>query len=126
MIQIEEKSYTIKEVAEIVQQITGYIGDQSHHNTLTYSASDVYWVIRDLLRYINGRMDGEFVLTAKQKGTWQINYTDQKSGQRRTAEKRRQELRQTTDYLADQKALRRQRATQTATVRPLERILSQK
>ena len=73
MIQIEEKSYTVKEVAEIVQQITGYIGDQSHHNTLTYSASDVYWVIRDLLRYINGRMDGEFVLTAKQKGTWQIN-----------------------------------------------------
>ena len=70
-------------------------------------------------------MDGEFVLTAKQKGTWQINYIDQKSGQRRTAEKRRQELRQTTDYLADQKALRRQRATQTATVRPLERILSQ-
>ena len=126
MIQIEEKSYTAKEISEVVQQIAGYIGKQSHHNTLSYSASDVYWVIRDLLRYINGRMDGEFVLTAKQKGTWQINYTDQKSGQRRAEEKRRQELRQTTDYLADQKALRRQRATQTTRVRPLEQILSQK
>ena len=103
MIQIEEKSYTVKEVAEIVQQITGYIGDQSHHNTLTYSASDVYWVIRDLLRYINGRMDGEFVLTAKQKGTWQINYTDQKSGQNRAKKQRQRELNQTDKYLNQQK-----------------------
>ena len=71
MIEIEEKLYTTAEVIQIVHQVIGYVGQQSDHNSLTYSASDVYWVIRDLLKYANGRMEGEFILTAKKKGEWQ-------------------------------------------------------
>ena len=109
MIRIEEKSYTAAEVGEVARQVVEYISQQSDHNPLTYSASDVYWVIRDLLKYANGRMLGEFVLTAKKKGEWQIHYRDQKSGIERAKRKRQIEIEKTEEYLKQQRQIRKTR-----------------
>ncbi len=125
MIEIEEKLYTTAEVIQIVHQVVGYVGQQSDHNSLTYSASDVYWVIRDLLKYANGRMEGEFILIAKKKGEWQIRYTDQKSGQNRAKKQRQRELNQTDKYLNQQKKLRKRRAAQSKPLPTLDQLFSQ-
>ena len=109
MIRIEEKSYTAAEVGEVARQVVEYLSQQSGHNPLTYSASDVYWVVRDLLKYANGRMLGEFVLTAKKKGEWQIRYRDQKSGIERAKRKRQNEIEKTEEYLKQQKQIRKTR-----------------
>ena len=109
MIKIEEKSYTAAEVGEVARQVVEYISQQSGHNPLTYSASDVYWVVRDLLKYANGRMLGEFVLTAKKKGEWQIHYRDQKSGIERAKRKRQIEIEKTEEYLKQQRQIRKTR-----------------
>ena len=109
MIKIEEKSYTAAEVGEVAGQVVEYISQQSNRSSLTYSSSDVYWVIRDLLKYANGRMQGEFVLTAKKKGEWQIHYRDQKSGIERAKRKRQIEIEKTEEYLKQQRQIRKTR-----------------
>ena len=113
MIKIEEKSYTAAEIGEVVGQVVEYISQQSNRNSLTYSSSDVYWVIRDLLKYANGRMQGEFVLTAKKKGEWQIHYRDQKSGIERAKRKRQIEIEKTEEYLKQQRQIRKTRTNRT-------------
>ena len=110
MIKIEEKSYTAAEIGAVAGQVVEYISQQSNHNSLTYSSSDVYWVIRDLLKYANGRMQGEFVLTAKKKGEWRIHYRDQKSGIERAKRQRQTEIDKTEEYLKQQKQIRKTRA----------------
>ena len=109
MIKIEEKSYTAAEIVEVAGQVVEYISQQSNRSSLTYSSSDVYWVIRDLLKYANGRMQGEFVLTAKKKGEWQIHYRDQKSGIERAKRKRQIEIEKTEEYLKQQRQIRKTR-----------------
>ena len=122
MIRIEEKSYTAAEVGEVARQVVEYISQQSDHNPLTYSASDVYWVIRDLLKYANGRMLGEFVLTAKKKGEWQIRYRDQKSGVERAKRKRQNEIEKTEEYLKQQKQIRKTRADLSESLLTLDKL----
>ena len=122
MIRIEEKSYTAAEVGEVARQVVEYISQQSDHNPLTYSASDVYWVIRDLLKYANGRMLGEFVLTAKKKGEWQIRYRDQKSGIERAKRKRQNEIEKTEKYLKQQKQIRKTRADLSESLFTLDKL----
>ena len=122
MIRIEEKSYTAAEVGEVARQVVEYISQQSDHNPLTYSASDVYWVIRDLLKYANDRMLGEFVLTAKKKGEWQIRYRDQKSGIERAKRKRQNEIEKTEKYLKQQKQIRKTRADLSESLLTLEKL----
>ena len=122
MIRIEEKSYTAAEVGEVARQVVEYISQQSDHNPLTYSASDVYWVIRDLLKYANGRMLGEFVLTAKKKGEWQIRYRDQKSGIERAKRKRQNEIEKTEEYLKQQKQIRKTRADLSESLFTLDKL----
>ena len=122
MIRIEEKSYTAAEVGDVARQVVEYISQQSDHNPLTYSASDVYWVIRDLLKYANGRMLGEFVLTAKKKGEWQIRYRDQKSGIERAKRKRQNEIEKTEEYLKQQKQIRKTKADLSESLLTLDKL----
>ena len=122
MIRIEEQAYTAAEVGEVARQVVEYISQQSDHNPLTYSASDVYWVIRDLLKYANGRMLGEFVLTAKKKGEWQIRYRDQKSGIERAKRKRQNEIEKTEEYLKQQKQIRKTRADLSESLLTLDKL----
>ena len=112
MIKIEEKSYTAAEIGEVAGQVVEYISQQSNRSSLTYSSSDVYWVIRDLLKYANGRMQGEFVLTAKKKGEWQIHYRDQKIGVERAKRQRQIEIEKTEEYLKQQRQIRKTRTNQ--------------
>ena len=76
---IEDKNYTVAEVSQIIIDTLSHVSDQSRFNNLQYSAADVYWVLNGLLGYINNRVEGEFKLQNLKKGTWQIQYKNQKN-----------------------------------------------
>jgi len=96
---IEDKTYTVAEVSQIIIDILSYTSDQSEFNNLKYSAADVYWVLNDLLRYINNRMEGEFRLQNLKKGTWQVRYENQKKAERLSTQQQEKKKRETANYI---------------------------
>ena len=96
---IEDKTYTVAEVSQIIIDILGYTSDQSEFNNLKYSAADVYWVLNDLLRYINNRMEGEFRLQNLKKGTWQVRYENQKKAECLSTQQQEKKKRKTANYI---------------------------
>lgn len=95
----ESKSYTLAEVVELVQTTLDAVKDKSDKSELRYSTTDVYWVIYDMLRYINRNVQGEFSLRRKEKGTYRIAYTTEESGKQKAKSKLKSEVQQTADYL---------------------------
>ena len=96
---IEDRTYTVAEVSQIIIDILSYTSDQSEFNNLKYSAADVYWVLNDFLRYINNRMEGEFRLQNLKKGTWQVRYENQKKAERLSAQQQGKKKRETANYI---------------------------
>ena len=96
---IEDRTYTVAEVSQIIIDILSYTSDQSEFNNLKYSAADVYWVLNDLLRYINNRMEGEFRLQNLKKGTWQVRYENQKKAERLSTQQQEKKKRETANYI---------------------------
>ena len=96
---IEDKTYTVAEVSQIIIDILSYTSDQSEFNSLKYSAADVYWVLNDLLRYINNRMEGEFRLQNLKKGTWQVRYENQKKAEHLSTQQQEKKKRKTANYI---------------------------
>lgn len=94
-----DKTHTPHEVIEIVMQSLNFVREQSTQNDLQYSSSDVYWVLRNLLDYINRRIDGEIVLKRLKKDAWGIEYTAGSNAKRKAAEQHKKELRRTADYI---------------------------
>lgn len=94
-----DKTHSKHEVIEIVMQSLNFIREQSTQNNLQYASSDVYWVLRNLLDYINRRIDGEFVLKRLRKGAWGIEYTDASIAKRKADERHKKELSRTADYI---------------------------
>jgi hypothetical protein len=68
-----DKTHTAQEIIEIVMLSLDFVGERSTQNNLQYSSSDVYWVLRNLLDYINRRMEGEFVLKRLKKGALAVH-----------------------------------------------------
>ena len=98
-VKIEDKTYTVAEVSQIIIDILSYTSDQSEFNNLKYSAADVYWVLNDFLRYINNRMEGEFRLQNLKKGTWQVRYENQKKAERLSTQQQEKKKRETANYI---------------------------
>lgn len=91
--------YTVPEVAEFVKIALDFVGRESKNNPLRYSASDVYWILHDFLRYINARTEGEFVLKRLKKGTWRLEYQTEDAAKQKANEQHQRELHQTADYI---------------------------
>ena len=96
-----DKSYTAKEIIAEVVKALNFVASQSKHNDLQYSSSDVYWLLSDLLRYVNARMQGEFALKRLKKGVWELAYTTEKAAQRKADERHKRELSRTADYIQE-------------------------
>jgi|TARA_B100000949_G_C14238241_1_gene432217 hypothetical protein len=96
---IEDKNYTVAEVSQIIIDTLSHVSDQSRFNNLKYSAADVYWVLNSLLGYINNRMEGEFKLQNLKKGTWQIQYTNQKKAERLSNQEQEKKKNRTANYI---------------------------
>lgn len=97
----EDKTYTLAEVVAAVKQTLDTVSNESGQNTLRYSAEDVYWLLHDMLRYVNRNIHGEFELWQTKKGTYRVTYRNEEIGQRDAGRKLKAEVRQTADYLAE-------------------------
>ena len=97
----EDKSYTLSKVIDAVKQTLDGVSEQSAQNKLRYSSTDVYWLLHDMLRYVNRNVPGEFILHQTKKGVYQVRYTAEDSARRSSSRKLKAEVNRTASYLEE-------------------------
>lgn len=98
----EEKFYTLREVVEAVKKTLDAVGEQcDKHNELRYSSTDVYWLLHDMLRYVNHNVPGEFALRQIKKGTYKVRYMTEGKAKQRSSRKLQAEVNRTARYLEE-------------------------
>lgn len=97
----EDKTYTLPEVIDFVKQTLDRVGEKSTRNPLRYSSTDVYWLLYDMLQYINRNIPGEFTLLQTQKGTYRVTYAAEDSAKQRSDRKLKAEINRTAKYLEE-------------------------
>ena len=95
----ENKTYTLAEVVEMVQKTLDSVKENSKYCHLRYSPTDVYWLLHDMLAYVNRNVPGEFALRRLSKGSYRVRYRTEEVQKERSSKKLKQELKQTADYL---------------------------
>jgi hypothetical protein len=93
------ETYSVEVVAELLGQAINFIGEHLSDREIEFSSSDIYWTLHSLLSYVNERVKGEFALRRLKKGSWALEYTDEKAANRKAAERHRRELRRTADHI---------------------------
>ena len=98
----EDKFYALSEVIDAVKKTLDLVNDQAHkHNDLRYSSTDVYWLLYDMLQYINRNVPGEFSLIQSQKGTYRVRYAAEDKAKQRSSRKLKAEVNRTARYLEE-------------------------
>ncbi len=97
----ENKSYTLAEVIDAVQLTLDAVQKESAHNELRYSAEDLYWLLHDMLRYVNRNVPGEYALQRMKNGNYRVTYTTENAGTKKAKKKLNADVRKTADYLAE-------------------------
>lgn len=97
----EDQSYTLSEVIDLVRQTLDKIREKSEHDEFEYSSTDVYWLLYDMLRYINRNVSGVFVLGQIQKDTYRVKYMAEDFSQQRSSRKLKKEVNRTARYLEE-------------------------
>ncbi len=97
----EKKSYTLSEVIDAVKQTLDGVSEHSAHNQLRYSSIDLYWLLHDMLRYVNQNVPGEYVLHQLKKDTYQVRYAAEDSVKRQSSRKLKEEVNRTANYLEE-------------------------
>ena len=97
----EDKSYTLSEVIDAVKQTLDAVSEQSAQNKLRYSSIDLYWLLHDMLQYVNRNVPGEFVLQQTRKGVYRVRYAAENSAKRSSSRKLKAEVNRTASYLEE-------------------------
>ena len=98
----EDKFYNLSEVIGAVKKTLDLVSEKSHkHNELRYSSTDVYWLLYDMLRYINRNVPGEFSLLQTQKGVYRVRYAAEDTAKQRSSRKLKEEVNRTAQYLEE-------------------------
>ena len=95
------KRYTAIEVCEIVIEILEDIRRYVWINEKKFSPTDLYWIIVDVLRYVNNIMDGEFKIRSTKKDTWEVIYIDEKTAKRRAKEEAKRQMKKAAEYIEE-------------------------
>ena len=96
-----DEVYTLPEVIEAVKRALDGVSEQSTQNELRYSSIDVYWLLHDMLRYVNRNVPGEFTLLRIRKGTYRVTYADEESAKQKSNKKLKAEVNRTARYLEE-------------------------
>lgn len=97
----EDKTYTLSEVIDAVKLTLDGVSEHSEHNQLRYTSKDVYWLLHDMLRYVNRNVPGEFSLQQIRKDVYRVKYATEDAAKRQSNEKVKAELNRTADYLEE-------------------------
>lgn len=96
-----DKRYTVIELTETILEILNSIKPQLLLNERKFSPADVYWIITDVLRYINRIMDGEFRLRSIKKNNWKVVYIDEKAAKRKAKQEAKKQMKKAADYIEE-------------------------
>ena len=97
----EDKTYSLSEVINLVKQTLDSVSEKSERNPLQYTSTDVYWLLHDMLVYVNRNIPGEFTLLQTQKGTYRVTYAAEDSAKQRSNRKLKAEVNRTAKYLEE-------------------------
>ncbi|MDE0467351.1 MAG: hypothetical protein OYL97_09850 [Candidatus Poribacteria bacterium] len=97
----EDESYTLGEVIDLVQRTLDKVKEHAQHNELQYWSKDVYFLLYDMLRYVNQNVSGVFVLRQIQKDTYRVKYMAEDFSKQRSSRKLKEEVNQTARYLEE-------------------------
>ena len=97
----EGKSYTLTEVIDAVKQTLDGVSERSAESKLRYSSTDVYWLLHDMLRYLNQNVPGEYILHQIKKDTYQVRHTAEDSAKQQSSRKLKAEVNRTAKYLEE-------------------------
>ena len=97
----QDKAHTLSEVVDAVQQTLDEVSRYSEYNHLRYSSKDVYWLLHDMLRYVNQNVPGEFSLQQIRKGVYRVKYSAEDAARRKSSEKLKAEVNRTAKYLEE-------------------------
>ena len=101
-IEIKEGTvYTLPEVIDFVKQTLDRVSEKSTRDPLRYSSVDVYWLLFDMLRYVNRNVPGEFILLQTEKDTYRVTYATEDAGKQRSDKKLKAEINRTAKYLEE-------------------------
>ena len=101
-IEIEEgRVYTLPEVIDFVKQTLDRVSQKSTQDPLRYSSVDVYWLLHDMLQYVNRNISGEFILKQTEKDTYRVAYMTENSAKQRSDKKLTAEINRTAKYLEE-------------------------
>ena len=98
----EDKFYTLSEVIDAVKKTLDLVSEQSNkHNELRYSSTDLYWLLHDMLQYVNRNVPGEFVLRQTKKGVYRVRYMAEDTAKQKSSRKLKAEVNRTARYLEE-------------------------
>ncbi|MCE2414935.1 hypothetical protein J4G07_13125 [Candidatus Poribacteria bacterium] len=97
----EDKTYTLSEVIDFVKQTLDRVSEKSTRDPLRYSSTDVYWLLHDMLRYVNRNIPGEFTLLQTQKGIYRVTYADEGAAKQKSDRNLKTEVNRTARYLEE-------------------------
>lgn len=97
----ENKAYTLQEVIDFVKKTLDRVGEKSTRSPLRYSSTDVYWLLYDMLQYVNRNTPGEFILLQTEKDTYRVTYADEDSAKQKSDRKLKTEINRTAKYLEE-------------------------
>ena len=101
-IQITEgEVYTLSEVIDLVKQTLDRVSEKSTRDPLRYSSVDVYWLLHDMLQYVNRNVPGEFILLQTEKDTYRVTYATKDSARQKSDRKLKAEINRTAKYLEE-------------------------
>ena len=97
----EDKFYTLSEVIDAGKRRL-FVSEQSNkHNELRYSSTDLYWLLHDMLQYVNRNVPGEFVLRQTKKGVYRVRYMAEDTAKQKSSRKLQAEVNRTARYLEE-------------------------
>ena len=97
----ENKSYTLSEVIDFVKHTLDGVSEHAVEHELRYSSTDLYWLLHDMIRYINQNIPGEYFLHPLKKDTYQVRYTSEDSAKQRSSRKLKADINRTAKYLEE-------------------------
>ena len=98
---VPEKFYTLSEVISAVKKTLDLVSEQSKDSELRYSSTDVYWLLHDMLRYVNQNVPGEFALRQTKKGIYRVRYMAEDTAKQQSRRKLKEEVNRTARYLEE-------------------------
>ena len=97
----ENKEYTLSEIIGLVKDTLDGVETAAGQDNLRYTPKDAYWLINDMIQYINRNVSGEFTLKQIRKDVYSVTHASKSAKQQAASKRLKSNIRQTSKYLQE-------------------------